>query len=128
MWWKFFSDMRQVSGFLQVLWCPPPTKLTTTIQGSQNVPATTISQATSGWAPSTNLSKIKIEVGKTEMLSRYLLFPRSLLWFHSALENNRSLLIFLNRCNLWPQNVLLIADFDSESSRNWNVLEVTDFR
>ena len=33
----------------------------------------------SGWAPSTNLSKIKIEVGKTEMLSRYLLFSRSLL-------------------------------------------------
>jgi hypothetical protein len=42
-------------------------------QGYQNVPST------SGWAPSTNLSKIKIEVGKTEMLSRYLLFPRSLL-------------------------------------------------
>jgi len=38
-----------------------------------------ISPATSGWAPSTNLSKIKIEVGKTEMLSRYLLFSRSLL-------------------------------------------------
>jgi hypothetical protein len=43
-----------------------------TVQGSQNVPA--ISLATSGWAPSTNLSKIKIEVGKTEMLSRYLLY------------------------------------------------------
>jgi hypothetical protein len=37
-------------------------------QGSQNVPA--ISSATSGWAPSTNLSKIKIEVGKTEKVSR----------------------------------------------------------
>ena len=36
------------------------------------------SPATSGWALSTNLSKIKIEVGKTEMLSRYLLFSRSL--------------------------------------------------
>ena len=46
-------------------------------QGSQNVPA--ISPATSGWVPSTDLSKIKIEVGKTEMLSRYLLFSRSLL-------------------------------------------------
>ena len=38
-----------------------------------------ISPATSGWEPSTNLSKLKIEVGKTEMLSRYLLFSRSLL-------------------------------------------------
>ena len=39
-----------------------------------------ISLATSGWVPSTNLSKkIIIEVGKTERLSRYLLFSRSLL-------------------------------------------------
>jgi hypothetical protein len=29
--------------------------------------------------PSTNLSKIKIEVGKTEMLSRYLFFSRSVI-------------------------------------------------
>ena len=38
-----------------------------------------ISPATSGWAASTNLSKIKIGVGKTEMLSRYLLFSCSVL-------------------------------------------------
>jgi hypothetical protein len=28
---KFVSDLRQVSGFLQVLWFPPPIKLTSTI-------------------------------------------------------------------------------------------------
>jgi hypothetical protein len=28
---KFVSDMRQVDGFLQVLWFPPPIKLTATI-------------------------------------------------------------------------------------------------
>jgi len=28
---KFVSDLRHVSGFLQVLWFPPPIKLTTTI-------------------------------------------------------------------------------------------------
>ena len=28
---KFVSDLRQVGGFLPVLWCPPPIKLTTTI-------------------------------------------------------------------------------------------------
>ena len=28
---KFVSDLRQVGGFLQVLWFPPPIKLTTTI-------------------------------------------------------------------------------------------------
>jgi hypothetical protein len=28
---KFVSDLRQVSGFLHVLWFPPPIKLTTTI-------------------------------------------------------------------------------------------------
>ena len=28
---KFVSDMRQVDGFLRVLWIPPPIKLTTTI-------------------------------------------------------------------------------------------------
>ena len=28
---KFFSDLRQVSGFLRVLWFPPPIKLTVTI-------------------------------------------------------------------------------------------------
>jgi len=33
-----------------------------------------ISPATSGWAPSTNLSKIKIEVGKTEMLQDIYFF------------------------------------------------------
>ena len=29
---KFVSDLRQVGGFLRVLWFPPPLKLTTTIQ------------------------------------------------------------------------------------------------
>jgi hypothetical protein len=29
---KFVSDLRQVSGFLRVLWFPPPIKLTATIQ------------------------------------------------------------------------------------------------
>ena len=28
---KFVSDLRQVSGFLWILQCPPPIKLTTTI-------------------------------------------------------------------------------------------------
>ena len=28
---KFVSDLRQVGGFLRVLRCPPPIKLTTTI-------------------------------------------------------------------------------------------------
>ena len=28
---KFVSDLRQVGGFLQVLWFPPPIKLTATI-------------------------------------------------------------------------------------------------
>jgi hypothetical protein len=28
---KFVCDLRQVDGFLWVLWCPPPIKLTTTI-------------------------------------------------------------------------------------------------
>ena len=28
---KFVSDLRQVSGFLQVLWFPPPIKLTASI-------------------------------------------------------------------------------------------------
>ena len=28
---KFVSDLRQVSGFLQILWFPPPIKLTSTI-------------------------------------------------------------------------------------------------
>ena len=28
---KFVSDLRQVDGFLQVLWFPPPIKLTTAI-------------------------------------------------------------------------------------------------
>ena len=28
---NFVSDLRQVSGFLQVLWFPPPIKLTSTI-------------------------------------------------------------------------------------------------
>jgi len=28
---KFFSDLRQVGGFLQVLWFPTPIKLTATI-------------------------------------------------------------------------------------------------
>jgi hypothetical protein len=29
---KFFGDLRQVGGFLQVLWFPPAIKLTVTIQ------------------------------------------------------------------------------------------------
>ena len=34
---KFVSDLRQIDSFLQVLWFPPPIKLTATIQSSRNV-------------------------------------------------------------------------------------------